>query len=214
MQKVYFISGLGANEKAFQYLELPGIEPVYLTWMPPLQNETMQQYAQRMADRITEPNPLLVGLSFGGMLSIEIAKLINTKKIILISSAKCRKEIPSYFRLCKYIPFHKLLPIRLMTKDGFLFRFVFSLKSSSMQKTMKNIMSDEVKGFNKWGVNCVVNWNNNSIPNNVIHIHGTADKLLPYRFVHADYTIKDGTHFMIGVKAKEISKILMKEFLS
>ena len=39
--KVYFISGLGADEKAFQLLQLPGVEPVHLNWMPPLKKESI-----------------------------------------------------------------------------------------------------------------------------------------------------------------------------
>ena len=34
----------------------------------------------------TSRNPILIGLSFGGMMCIEIAKLIPVEKVILISS--------------------------------------------------------------------------------------------------------------------------------
>jgi hypothetical protein len=39
MQKVYFISGLGADERIFQYLNLEGIEPVFIQWLEPFSKE-------------------------------------------------------------------------------------------------------------------------------------------------------------------------------
>ena len=47
-------------------------------------------------------------------------------------------------------------------------------------------------------------------PKNVIHIHGTADRLLPYRYVKADYIINNGEHVMIMDKGEEVSELLKK----
>lgn len=96
--KIYFLSGLGADESVFKALHLPGVERVYLNWIEPLPKESMEAYAQRMANRIAEPNPIIIGLSFGGMMAMEIAKLITVKQLILVSSAKTAKELPPYFR--------------------------------------------------------------------------------------------------------------------
>jgi hypothetical protein len=42
----------------------------------------------------------------------------------------------------------------------------------------------------------------------VTHIHGTADKILPFGWVKADISIKDGGHFMTVNKASEINSVL------
>ncbi len=110
--KVYFISGLGADDRVFRQLNLPGIEPVYLNWITPIKNESIESYAGRMAEKITESNPVIVGLSFGGMIGMEIAKLIPVKKLILISSAKGEKELPPYFLMGRSVPLYKLFPVR------------------------------------------------------------------------------------------------------
>ena len=210
MTKVYFISGLGADERAFQSLELKGIEPIHLSWMEPKKNETMQAYAKRMAARITTPDPIIVGLSFGGMMAIEIAKCISVKKIILISSAKNNKELPPYFTICRYVPLHKLLPLRLISLHTKGMFYVFGTRTEEQKKNLQNIIKGTVSGFNKWAIDKVVKWNNKDTPKNVIHIHGDTDNLLPYRYIKADYTIEKGGHFMIVNQANELSALLQK----
>src|SRR4051794_38398999 len=105
MQTIYCISGLGANEKVFQFLDLSFAKPVFIHWLTPIENETLPQYAMRLKEEfITEPAPIIFGLSLGGMMAVEIAKAIPSSKAILISSAKTKKEIPFYWRMFSYAP--------------------------------------------------------------------------------------------------------------
>lgn len=214
MRKVYFISGLGANEAAFAKLQLPGIETVHLNWLPPEPNESMLAYAKRISDRIREDNPIIAGLSFGGMIGIEIAKMRKVKKLLLISSAKTAAEIPFYFRLCRFIPLHKLLPLEMLAKSKLVTKIIIGAKTERQRKALQALMETNANGFNKWAIHAVIHWKNKVIPDHVVHLHGTADALLPYRFVKADYTIQKGTHLMVLTKPKEISAILLKEIQS
>jgi len=52
MQTIYCLSGLGANEKVFQFLDLSFAKPVFIQWLPPRQNETLRQYALRLKENI------------------------------------------------------------------------------------------------------------------------------------------------------------------
>ena len=131
MQKVYFISGLGADERVFQYLNLEGIEPVFIQWLEPLSNEKIENYAARMSAFITTPRPLIVGLSFGGMITIEIAKSIDYQQIILISSAKNRYDLPLLYRLSGRFNLHKILPIHFVKNIKILRYFTFGIKTKS-----------------------------------------------------------------------------------
>lgn len=208
-KKIYFISGLGADESAFVALELPGIERVYLNWMEPLKGERIEQYAFRMAERITEPNPIIVGLSFGGMMAMEIAKLINVQQIILISSAKTRKELPPYFTACRFIPMHRILPLQSIALNTKLMSFFFGARNKLQQEKLKAIIQNTIRGFNAWAVNEVVNWKNETIQAPVFHLHGNADHLLPHRYLQADVLIEGGDHFMVFHKAKVVSEYIL-----
>lgn len=207
--KIHFLSGLGADESAFQMLTLPGIEAIHLNWMPPHHKESMESYAARMAERISDPYPVIIGLSFGGMMAIEIAKLIPVKKLILISSAKSYRELPFWFTLCRYVPFHKVLPLQAIGMHPKIMMAVFGVRNAEQQKQLKAIIQNSSTGFNQWAIDKVVNWRNRHYPNNLVHIHGKADRLLPYQYVNPNHTIVNGGHFMIVNQAKEISTIIM-----
>lgn len=79
---------------------------------------------------------------------------------------------------------------------------------------MNQIIADSDMNFVKWAIDAILRWKNSGIPPNLVHIHGTADALLPYRFVKADYTIMNGKHVMPLDKHEEISRLLKKLVLS
>lgn len=79
---IYCISGMGADEKAFINLQVNGYELKFIPWIRPHKNERIEHYAERMAKYIKHDSPILLGLSFGGMVSIEIAKQMPVKKIV------------------------------------------------------------------------------------------------------------------------------------
>ena len=44
-----------------------------------------------------------------------------------------------------------------------------------------------------------------------MHIHGSADRILPIKYAKANIVIENGGHFMTLNKAKEVSEILREE---
>ena len=85
MKKLYFFSGLGADYRAFQKLDLSGFKVVHIDWIPTIKKESIASYATRLLDQIECEKPLLIGLSFGGIIAVEVAKQMETEKVILIS---------------------------------------------------------------------------------------------------------------------------------
>ena len=210
MKKVYFISGLGADKRAFSFLDLSFCEPFFIEWIKPLKNESLQGYALRLKEQIKEPGAVIVGVSFGGMLATEIAKTDPTSKVIIVSSNKIKDEFPKIFLTGKYLPVYKWLPSILLKKGTIIRSKFFSPKGEKQKKIFQQILSDTDTKFTKWAIYSILHWKNKVTPDNVIHIHGTSDNLLPYRLVKADYAIKNGTHLMIMNQYKEISELLKK----
>lgn len=208
MKKVYFISGLGADKRAFSFLDLSFCEPVFIEWIKPLKNESLQQYALRLKEQIKEPAAVIVGVSFGGMLATEIAKSDSTIKAIIISSNKVKKEFPKVFMIGKYIPAYKWMPSSLLKKAAILRKMFFGPVGENQKKIFRQILNDTDTNFTKWAVYSILHWENSVVPDNLVHIHGTSDKLLPFRLVKADYSIDKGTHLMVMNHPEEISTLL------
>jgi pimeloyl-ACP methyl ester carboxylesterase len=210
-QSIYCISGLGADERAFSRLQLPGYELHFIPWIDPEPNESFDHYAKRMSSVIKEPEPIIIGLSFGGMLAIELTKLIKVKKLILISSVKTRSEEPWWMRTSGKLKLHQLVrprphPLLYPIENYFLGAH------TKAEKTIANHFRETVnKTYLQWAIHQIVNWNNVTIPANCLHIHGNADRLFPIRNVKADYVIEGAGHFMVFNKANEISHIISAE---
>ena len=71
-------------------------------------------------------------------------------------------------------------------------------------------MFDTDARFVKWAIHQVVTWKNELIPENIYHIHGESDRIFPYQFVHEDFNVKKGGHFMIMNQAEHISNLIQK----
>lgn len=99
MREIYLLSGLGADKRVFDFIDLSGFKTNHVDWVAPIDNESIENYAKRLLRQIKTKRPIIIGVSFGGMVTVEIAKQIETEKVILISSAKTRLDIPFYFRI-------------------------------------------------------------------------------------------------------------------
>ena len=208
--KCYLLSGLGADGSVFQYLDFEGVEVEYMEWLSPLPKETLPAYAKRMAQKITTPHPILVGLSFGGMVAMEIAKLIPVKKIILISSAKERKELPCFYRFSAKLKLQKILPYTLIKRTNAFTYWLFGVTSAHEKALLKEIFRKTPTTFLKWAINAILTWQNTEISAHILHIHGDKDRILPYKNVKDTFCITGGGHSMIVNKAHEIAPLINK----
>lgn len=210
MKRIYFISGLGADKRVFSFLDLSFCQSIFIDWIVPEKNELLEKYAIRLRQQISDDFPLIIGIFFGGMLVTEMAKADKKIKAIIISSNKLHSELPLYFRLGKYLPLYKLLPSFILKKVTLILKGVPGAKGEGQKKNLKQIILDTNTDFLKWAIGAILNWDNKVIPENLIHIHGTADRVLPYRLVKADDTILNGTHVMPLNQHEEISNLLRK----
>ncbi len=205
---IYCISGLGADHRIFKKLSIKNAELIHIPWLKYDKNESVSHYAEKLSAKIPGDNPIILGLSFGGMLAVEIAKHRTTEKIFLVSSSKTANELPPLKGFLKFIIQSNLLPAGLFTiPNRFIFKR-FGADNKEKRELLAEILKDTNGGFVKWALRALLSWNNTTYPGNVTHIHGTADKILLSELVHPDYWIKNGTHLMVYDRADEVSNII------
>lgn len=209
MKEIYLLSGLGADKRVFEFLDLSDFKVNHVDWIDPTtDNETIQSYAQRLLKQITTDRPIIIGVSFGGIMTIEIAKLIETEKLILISSAKTKNDIPIYYRLIGQLRLNKLIPTWILKNANPLTYWFFGTRTKKQKDLLKEILKETGGKFLKWAIDKIVNWENVTELKNVKTIHGTADKILPFKT--ADFKIINGGHLMIIDKSDELNGVLKK----
>jgi pimeloyl-ACP methyl ester carboxylesterase len=213
MSKVYLIPGLGADSRIYQHIDLSGYDVVEVNWIKPAATDTLTTYSQKLIDEYDiTPNGAVIGNSLGGMIAIEIGKLIAPKKIILVSSIRTVDEAPGYFRIFRKVPVYKAVPDTLFTSVDFLLEVIFGEMSAGEKKLFKDMIKNTSPEFMKWAMEAILKWDNKVIPQNVYQISGDRDMVFPYKNLKAATIVKGGTHIMIFDKAPELNK-LIKEIL-
>jgi pimeloyl-ACP methyl ester carboxylesterase len=207
--KVYFISGMAADKRVFHHIQLPqGFEAVFLDWITPENEESLPSYAMRLANNIDTTEPFaLIGLSFGGMLAIEIAKQYHPAATILISSVPISGHLPGYFRAAAKLKLHKIVPVSLLKTSAAAKRF-FTRERADDKKLLWQIINESDTRLIKWSMHAILNWQNDTIPKPIWHIHGTRDEILPIRFTQPTHTIQKAGHMLIMTDAAIVNEIL------
>lgn len=209
MSKVFLIAGLGADTRAYDKINIEASEVVRVDWIEPDKIDTLKSYAQKLIYQYNiNDSSIVIGNSLGGMIAMEIAKLIPLKKTILISSIKTINEAPRYFALFRVLPVYKLIPAKVFTSLGFMIRFVFGKMNKADDWLFNDMLKKSSPKFIKWAMGATLHWDNKIIPENVYTITGDKDDVFDYRRINDVIIVKGATHIMIFNRAGEINKIL------
>lgn len=211
MRKVYLISGLGADSRLFKNIKLPAsCEVILVDWHIPASDDTLTTYAQSIVKQYDiQDISTVIGVSLGGMISVEIAKQVNLDKVILISSIKTDSEAPWYFNFFRNLPVYKAIPGKLMTHVGFLVKPMFGKMAPDDLALFKSMLSNSSPVFLKWAMQAVLYWKNTIAIPNLYHIIGDKDLVFPHQNIkNPTAVIKSGTHIMVFDKADEINALL------
>lgn len=207
--------GLAASSAIFEKISLSEaiFETILLEWEIPLDNETLSQYSKRIADKIVHPNPVLIGVSFGGILVQEMAQFITARKVIIISSVKSNLEFPKRMKVAKATKAYKLIPTNLFANIESLSAFSFGSKINQRLKLYEKFLRVRDKHYLDWAVEQVILWERTVADEGVIHIHGDEDDVFPIKNIQNCMVVKGGTHVMILTKYKWLNENLPKIIL-
>jgi pimeloyl-ACP methyl ester carboxylesterase len=215
---VYFMPGLAASTSIFENIQLDKteFEMFLLEWKIPNKGETLQEYAKRMCEDIKHENPVLVGVSFGGILVQEMNKIIPVRKTIIISSVKCNKEFPRRIRFAKVTKLYKLIPIWMLQNVEKLLPYVFEEKSAFKRTELYHkYFAVRDTFYLKWSLQQVLLWDRSTPDADVIHIHGDKDEVFPIKYIKNCNVLEGGTHIMIVNKFRwlneKLAEILKRE---
>ena len=210
---VYLMPGMAASSTIFEKIKLPEaiFEMHLLEWVLPKEKETLQDYAKRMAKKITHEDAVLIGVSFGGILVQEMKPFLKVKKVIIISSVKSNTELPRTMKIAKTTKAYKLIPTQLVENIESLVKYTFG--SSIIKKRLKlyeKFLSMRDKVYLDWAIEQIINWDRTEIDTSIIHIQGDADEVFPIKYIKNCIQVAGGTHIMIITKYQWLNANLPK----
>lgn len=204
----YLIPGLGADERVFRGLHLPGPATV-LPWLSPQSpTEPLRHYAARLAEAVP-PGQLcwLVGVSFGGLLALEIGRLRPLARVVLISSLATAQQLPPLLKLARATGLHRLVPFGLLPRLPRLAQWFFGARNGCEYRLLARILRDTDPVFARWATRQLLHWDSAGVPA-AVRLHGTHDRLLPAGSAPIDYRLPGAGHFMIVSHATQLSCLL------
>ena len=196
---VYCMPGLAANSSIFEFIELPEdrFRIHLLDWVIPLQNESLKEYAQRMCRHIKHDKAVLLGVSFGGVVVQEMAQFLNLKRLIIVSSVKCKRELPRRMRYASKSKLFRILPTSIVNHIDVLGRLPLGDFARKRIELYKKYLSVTDTRYLDWAIENMVCWDQREPLQEIVHIHGDKDEIFPYKYIEGCITVPGGTHIMI-----------------
>jgi pimeloyl-ACP methyl ester carboxylesterase len=190
--------GMAASPSIYENIHLPEEQfvVVHLKWIIPLKGETMDRYCRRLLVNVNHDRPVLIGVSFGGIIVQEMAKIIDVYRVIIISSVKSTKEFPRRMKFAKWSGIHKILPTGVVEHSRLLLKYNLGIGDKKI-RLYYQYLSVKDKRYLDWALDAIIQWHQLEPMQGVIHIHGDTDPVFPIRYIKDCIVVKGGTHIMV-----------------
>lgn len=196
---VYCMPGLAANPTIFENIRLPKekYEIHWLSWLLPGPRESLKSYASRIAAGIVHDNPVLLGVSFGGVIVQEVAEMIRSRRVIIISSVKTCQELPRRMRFSRSTGIFRFFPTSLVEYVHVLQHVAVGDFARKRLQLYQKYLSITDTGYLDWALEQMICFDRKEQLRGLVHIHGDKDLIFPYKYIKGCITVPGGTHVMI-----------------
>ena len=204
---VVLLPGLGADGRLFgaQKRAFPGLR--VLERMEPEGRESLAAYAARLAERFEEPEGpyILGGSSMGGMVALEMARLLRPSAVVLIGSALSGGEVWGWLRAveraARPLPGGAIEVGRWLTPLG---APLFCSAGRENRGLFLDMLAGTPTGFIRWASRAVTAWRPETLPVAPIHrIHGSRDIIIRPPRESAGVIIRGAGHLLSLSHAEE-----------
>lgn len=218
MSKIYLFGGIGCGENIFECMSWPeGYDVRFVGWKEPLPGEDFSGYCARIVrgEEFME-HDILFGVSLGGIAALEIAAACPCiKTVVLVSSAADTSEYSPLLRFfAKYVPAWAV-PFHLLENDRIKSFLVTGSTDRKYALRSAGFFVPLGKRYYRMALEAVKKHDGTLYEKvtaagcRVLRIHGSDDALFPAVSQGKNVrTVKNGTHLMIYMKAREVSSAL------
>lgn len=205
---ILLLPGMAADERLFasQIAAFPDVRVV--PWIPPNKHEPLAEYAARLARSADPGEPCIVGgASFGGAVALEMAPHLEARGCILIGSLRSPAGIPWRWRTLR--PFAALRPDVLQRIVAIGAGLGRPFVSRGTIRRMERLSRPE-SGFSRWAMCAILNWRPSPATRQVrlFQIHGSADRILPYRLAEAAEVVPGGPHALTLFRSTDVNAFI------
>ncbi|MEM8671301.1 MAG: alpha/beta hydrolase [Planctomycetota bacterium] len=202
-------SGLAADANIFVHQKTEFPELIVPEWPIPTSDESLEEYAARLAGQLRSRNPCVIGgASFGGIVAQHVAHHLQPLAVVLIGSVRAPSELPVCARMARPMRFLvPIIPVRLLQCliRPLTTRFARNL-TPHLSGLAKQFCTCHPQVF-KWSLLRILDWR--SVPTfacPVFHVHGDRDYVLPSKRTQPDRLIHGGGHVISLTHPAEVNE--------
>lgn len=199
------LPGVGGDSRLFSAQRIAFPELVLPRWIEPMPRESLVEYAARFAKVIDPGCPCFVGgVSFGGVVALEVATHLQTRECYLFGSIRDSRELPKRLQF-----FRSISDLIMIPKWVSPFALAYGGRwFNSVARGMMHQLKDADSRFLRWAAGAILKWKPSPGVSQVrvVQIHGDRDWVFPLRRIVADKTIIGAGHLMSLTHADQVNE--------
>lgn len=210
-ERFVLIPGMGADGRLFEPQRRYGFDFEIPVLTAPGRHDTLADYALRIRDQLELSGPCIIGgVSFGGMLACELARLCRARCAILIASCRNRTGIPGHYRALELLS--RVIPDRVIQNRAIVSGRVFAAleciteeQKQTVMQMSRDVAVPQLRGIARM----ILEWRAPatwSFP--VHHIHGNADRIIPLSRVQPEEVVSGGGHLINMTHSDQVNRFI------
>jgi pimeloyl-ACP methyl ester carboxylesterase len=213
--RMVLLPGIGSDERLFesQHRVFPNL--TVPKWIDPLAGEPLSSYAEHFARRLNIRRPFIIGgVSFGGMVALEMARHLKPQAVLLIASSQNSDFLPppAKFLISKFPLLLKAM-LSLARRFPSILLSPFRVKNNEHRGIFVEMYRAASRDFIFWAINAMNGWEGvERKKTKIFHVHGARDFLIPLKKVKPDKVVLDGGHLINLTHSREVN-LLIKGYL-
>jgi pimeloyl-ACP methyl ester carboxylesterase len=219
--RLILFPGLGADPRMFrQQKRAFGDDLQCPDWLSPHADEPFDGYTRRWAKQL-HPDPdddrplFLGGVSFGGMVAMQMARHLTTTAVILIGSCRSSAAKPPRWQTARRLG--DMIPRRLFGRRALaaaaLWVSVLDRLDGPHRSLMMKMAADSDPEHIRWSGHACADWDFDSGQDPgfppVHQIHGRLDAIIPLYPGDPDTVIPDGRHLIHFSHRHTVNRYIM-----
>jgi pimeloyl-ACP methyl ester carboxylesterase len=203
---IVFVPGLNGDPRIFAQQTAAFPNSMVVTYIEPQPTEELPEYAGRLARSLELSGPCLIaGVSFGGIIALEMARHLETRHCIVIASSRDAAGLPRALRLLR--PISGIVP-RSLVRSAVDAGWSSDGAVPDVRRTTGRL-SAEQRAFQQWALGALLTWRPQGPPTcPVLQIHGDRDGRFPAGASRADRVIPGAGHLLTLTHSDEVNRLL------
>lgn len=205
---IYAFPGLGTDGRLYTRLrrELP---LQVIEWELPAPGESLPAYAARLGEAIPpDSEPILLGVSLGGIVARELARQRPCRLVIQLSSLASPAELPPAFRLFRHVPLYHLSRGSWRYRTLPLWVGRFGVQAPAEQQLLQDMFRGFSDRYRMWAIHQLVHWPGGALPVPSWRYHGDRDQVFPWRWLQGAIRVPGANHFMVYQQGEALGRRL------